>query len=212
LSKITSLKSSRNRNRVDVFLDGDLAFTIDRNVVLDAGLWVGEEVDGKQLETLHESDLTQRCLNAAKHFISYRPRSESEVKQRMHRQGYPSSIIVKVIERLKERGLIDDLEFARYWKENRLSFNPKSKKIVKYELRRKGVPPEIAEKITSDMDDEASAYQAANKKARTLNCTEFEEFKEKLGNYLKWRGFGYELIERLCDQLWQKKHNCYIIV
>ena len=205
MSRIKSVKSNKRRRRISISIDDDSTITLDNEVILKAGLRPGQEIDEKQIGKLKEADIEQRCLNAAKRFIGYRPRSESEVINRLHKQGYERSLIDNVISKLKDANLVNDLEFANFWRDNRLSVNPKSKNLLKYELRRKGVRPEIAEEAISGLDDEAAATKAAEKKVRSIKSSDYPEFHDKLTNYLKWRGFNYEIIERICENMWQKK-------
>lgn len=206
MPRIKSVKSNKSGRKINISIDDDSTITLDKEVILKAGLRTGQEIDEKQINKLKEADLAQRCLNAAKRFIGYRPRSESEVIARLHKQGYERVLIESIIQKLREANLINDLDFAKFWRDNRLSVNPKSKNLLKYELRRKGIQPEIAEEALSDTDDEVAASKAAEKKARSLKGREYAEFHDKLTNYLKWRGFNYEIIERVCENMWQKKH------
>ena len=139
MRKITALRVSRGRKkRVNVFLDGKFAFSLETEVVAKEGLQVGQELSISQIEALARSDQFQRCLNAAAHYLSYRPRSESEIKERLHRRGFNGDSVEAVIAKLKEQGLVDDVAFAQFWKDNRESFSPRSQRLTKLELRRKG--------------------------------------------------------------------------
>ena len=89
----------------------------------------------------------QHCLDAAYRYLSYRPRSEEELRRRLLHRGFDSGVVEKVIAKLKERNLIDDIAFAQFWKDSRLSFEPKSKGLISKELRAKKVAPEIIEEV-----------------------------------------------------------------
>ena len=59
----------------------------------------------------------QRALDSALRFLSYRPRSEQEVRRRLGRQAWPAEVIEAVVARLRAVGLLDDAAFARLWVE-----------------------------------------------------------------------------------------------
>ena len=145
------------------------------------------------------------CLDAALHYLSYRPRSEAEVRVRLRNRGFSDDMVGKVMSRLKERGLIDDVAFACFWRDNRLSFSPRSRRLIKSELRRKGVADEIVEETISGLDDESQAYEAGKKKARVLTVLDYNEFYRRMFNHLKWRGFSYGDIDRAIARLWEEK-------
>jgi regulatory protein len=188
-----------------VFLDGKFAFSLDNELIIKESLKVGRELSPPDIAALTGADLFQRCLNAALHFLSFRPRSESEIRDRLERQGYDSENIDRAIAQLKRLSLVDDTAFAEFWKENRNSFRPRSRKMVKLELRRKGLETDVIDGVVENIDDKENAYRAALVKARTLSTTDFGVFQRKLGGYLQRRGFDYAVINAVVRQLWQEK-------
>jgi len=203
MSKITTLRMGRGRQKkVQIFLDGRRALNLEAETALKAGLEVGQELSASQIEALTSSDHLQRCLDAATRYLSYRPRSEQELKERLGQRGFDRVSVAAVLERLKERGLIDDRAFAQFWKDNREAFSPRSQGMTRLELRRKGVAGNIIDEIVGTIDDEESAYRAALGKARRLPLDDYPRFRRRLGDYLKRRGFGYGVITRTIARLW----------
>lgn len=206
MRKITALRMGRGRGkRMNVFLDGRLAFSLETEVAVKEGLQVGQELSTNQLEVLARSDHFHRCLNAAFRYLSYRPRSESEVRGKLQRQGFDGDCIESVLAKLKERGLVDDIAFAQFWKDNRESFSPRSQRLTKLELRRKGVVSDIIDQVVGAVDDEDSAYRAAFSKARHWSLSDFQSFRRRLGEYLRRRGFNYEVINQAVERVWQER-------
>ena len=147
----------------------------------------------------------QRCLDAAYRYLTYRPRSEAEIKQRLHQRGFDKKVVEKAIAKLKEQNLIDDFAFAQFWKDNRLSFKPKSKRLIQRELRNKKVAVEIIEQVTKDLDDEGNAYKLGCGRMHTLAYLDYPDFRRRLSSYLGYRGFSYEVIRRTIARLWREK-------
>jgi regulatory protein len=208
MSKITRLVIGKSREkRVRVFVDGNYACTLLAEVVLKEGLRVGLELPDAQIEALTGKDHYQRCLNAAIRYLGYRPRSETEIKQRLKRHGYDSDCTEKALTRLKEQGLVDDTAFARFWKDNRESFSPRSRRLTGLELRHKGLSNDIIEQVTGEINDSESAYRAALNKARHLSPADYMDFRRRLGAYLGRRGFGYDVIKETTDTVWKELKN-----
>ncbi len=202
MRRITALSSSRGRRkRVNVSLGGRFAFSLEAEVAIKEGLQVGQELSASQIEALARSDHFHRCLNAAAHYLSYRPRSEFELRERLHQRGFDGDSVEAVLAKLKEQGLVDDMAFAQFWKDNRESFSPRSQWLTKLELRRKGVASNIIDQIADTIDDEDSAYRAALSKARSLPLSDYQGFRRRLGDYLKRRGFGYGVINHTIERL-----------
>ena len=204
MRKITALRAGGNRaKRVNIFLDGKFAFSLEAEVVAKEGLQVEQVLSADQIEALVRSDHFQRCLSAAFHYLSYRPRSESELRERLTQRSFASDTQEAVITRLKGQGLVDDMAFAQFWKDNRESFSPRSRWLTKLELRQKGVASNIIDQVAEAVDDSDSAYRAALSKARSLPQFDYQSFRRRLGGYLKRRGFSYGVISHTVERLWQ---------
>ena len=205
MSKITALRvNKRTDKQLNMFLDGKFAISVDTEVAVKEGLKIGQELSDERLKDLAENVSLARCLNTAYRFLSYRPRSEAEMKDRLGRRGFADSNIEIVLNKLKEQHLLDDTAFAQFWKENREMFRPRSQRLTRMELKRKGVADEIIKEVTDDSNDIDSAYQAALKKAQRLSGEDYEVFRRRLGDYLKRRGFGYSVINQTVKRLWQE--------
>ncbi len=206
MKKITALRVGRGRGkRVNIFLDGKFAFRLEAEVAAKEGLQVEQVLSDEQIEALARSDHFHRCLNAAVHYLSYRLRSESELRERLHQRGFDGDTQEAVITRLRERGLVDDMAFAQFWKDDRESFSPRSRQLTKLELRRKGVANDIVDQMVGTIDDDDSAYRALRSKALGLAGSDYQSFRRRLGEYLKRRGFSYGVINNAVERLWQEQ-------
>ena len=155
---------------------------------------------------MKDSEYIQRARAAALRFLSYRPRSEAEVRARLSRQ-YPSHIVEQVIQRLVDQTLLDDANFAELWTTSRESLRPRSASAIRHELLSKGVSRELVEVAVSDVDDIVSAYHAGQKFSRRLRQSEFPDYRKKLWGHLQRRGFSATVIHRTVAQLWTEEHQ-----
>ena len=147
------------------------------------------------------------CIDAAFRYLSYRPRSEFEVKVRLRKRGFDELSIEKVLLNLREQGLVDDAAFARFWRDNRESFSPRSRAMLRRELKLKGIDPCVIAEVAASIDEEVSAYKAAQKIMKKLALTDYESFCRKLGPFLRRRGFNYEVTKHTVNQLWQERQD-----
>ena len=149
----------------------------------------------------------QRCFNTALRYLDYRPRSEAELRERLKRRGFDGDNVEAVIARLREQGLVNDLAFAEFWKDNRQSFRPRSRALTALELRQKGVAKAVIDEVMADVDDEDSAYRAAQGRAHRLPGSDYQDFRHRLSEYLRRRGFGYRVITHTVQRLWQEQRR-----
>ena len=192
----------RGRGRLSIYLNGSFAFSLQKEVVQRHGLHPGQVLTDGELCELRRADLHHRCLEAALRLLSYRPRSEFELRQRLGPR-FEAGIIDEVLSQLKERHMLDDAAFARFWKENREAFRPRGRRLLEMELRRKGVEAEVVSQALAGVDDEELAHRAAEQKGRNLE-KDYDVFRLKLGAYLVRRGFSYEVTNRTVQRVWRE--------
>jgi len=206
MKKITALVvQKRNPNRVNIHLDGEYAFGVAR--IVAAWLRVGAELDEKKIEQLQIEDARERALQQAMLFLSYRARSESEIRKNLIKHEIPESVIDLTLDRLRQDGLANDNEFAQTWVENRNTFRPRSRRMLAMELRQKGLDNESMQSALKNVDDEPLAYEAAKKRATRFKDLEWSEFRKKLSDFLARRGFPYAVIAPVVTRIWSETHN-----
>lgn len=197
--KITALRfQKRNKNRVNVYIDEEFAFGLA--AIEAARLQVGQKLSDDEIASLRWKDEIEQAYERALNFLSYRPRSEAEVRRNLRKKDVPECAIEIVVERLEKSGLLDDEEFARYWVDNRKRFNPRGAYALRHELRQKGVDEIVIDNALVSFDEEAAAQKAADTGARKLAHQERQDFRRKLQGYLKRRGFSYGLVRTLVKQ------------
>lgn len=202
--KITSLEPGHGGKQITVHFGAYRRILLDSEVVIRAGLKVGQEMDAETINRLRKDSRLQGALEAALRYLEYRPRSEKEVRDRLRRGRYPTSIIDRVISQLRARKLINDQAFAEFWREGRVSTGPRSRRMLRNELLARGINRETAEAATASMDDETAAYESGLRKARSLAGLDRDDFHKKLGGYLLRRGFDYDVISRTVKRLWRE--------
>jgi regulatory protein len=205
MKKITALEvQKRNPNRVNVYLDGEFAFGLVR--IVAAWLRVNSELDEEKIRQLQAEDARERALQQAMLFLSYRARSESEIRQNLRKHEIPEEVIESTLERLRRDGLANDNGFARAWVDNRGTFRPRSRRMLTMELRQKGIDEESASAALESIDDEALADAAARKRAPRFKDLEWNEYRKKLSEFLARRGFSYSVIAPVVTRIWNETH------
>jgi regulatory protein len=145
-------------------------------------------------------------MGRALNLISYRRRSESELRRRLS-EYHSEDAIDLTIDRLKEQGLIDDDQFAREWSDSRIRHSPRSSRAILRELSEKGVPRRVAEAAVDSLDDEATARVAAVKFARRLTDADYEQFHRRLLGHLQRRGYSRSVTRRIVSDLWNRRQQ-----
>lgn len=197
---ITALEvQKRNKERVNIYLDGEYAFSLA--MIEAARLHRGQTLSDEDIAALKARDAVERAVEQAARFLSYRPRSISEVRRNLAQKGMDAATIDEALARLEHLGYVDDRAFARFWVSNRDEFKPRGPLALRQELREKGVSNAIIDEVLADVDFADAAYRAARQRASRLQGLDRRAFRQKLYQHLARRGFRSETIRDVIARL-----------
>jgi regulatory protein len=192
--KITKIAAAvKTAGRYNVFVDDKFSFSLDETQLVKLGLRKGDEISAERLAELKaESDFGKNYIRAVD-LISRRLRSEKEIRDYAWRKQWAKENLDKVIERLGERGYLNDAKFAASFVRSRATLRNYSTRKMKLELRKKGVAPEIIEKVLAESEefDEAAALKNLVAKKRAHYAGDEQKFIA----YLARQGFPYDEIK-----------------
>jgi regulatory protein len=208
--KITDISlQARDKNRVNVSVDGKYCFSLDVFQVGDLGLKIGKEYTDKELIELETESQYGKMYARTLEYCLMRPHSAKEVRDYLYRKtrtvklrskktgelydkpGVSQEVTMRVFDRLVEKGYIDDEKVTRYWVENRSLTKGASKRKLTAELRSKGVEQTTIEKFLAESarsDDDEIMKIIAKKRNRYPD-------DQKLMQYLARQGFSYDDIK-----------------
>jgi len=132
-------------------------------------------------------------FNLAIKYLSYQPRTVYEMKKYIEKKGFDRDIVKEVIETLLEKNYLNDKDFAKLFIESKVRNKPKSKFAFQYELKKKGISPWIIDAVLEQYDDQDLAFTAVKPKIKMWKNLDAETFKKKMLNYLRYRGFNYDI-------------------
>lgn len=206
MPRITRLvQGKKNPNRVNLYLDDHFAFVLSLDEVVKHGLKKGLEVSQAQLTELKEGDATQYLYAKILNFISYRPRSVQEVRDRLYHYDLKEKSKQNIlIERLQSRGYLDDLAFARWFTLSRNAHRPRSSRLLAQELKAKGVSEEIIKSLSSLVIDEGQTITTIlNKKLGAPRVLEPNQ-RQKIFTFLSRQGFPWDKIKEVVKK-WESE-------
>jgi regulatory protein len=149
-----------------------------------------------------DTAMYDRALN----LLSFRARSSRELQRRLTEKGGSRERAGRVIQRLRDAGLVDDADFARQLTRSKLAGGA-SRRRVHQELFKRGVARDVAdEAVTEVVADEGvtdadSIDRVARKKWRTLTSLDGPTRRRRLYAFLARRGFNADDVSRVVRQL-----------
>ncbi len=146
----------------------------------------------------------EKFYNSALRFLSYRPRSEKEVRDKLISKKATTEIIDKIIIKLKEKKFINDEEFAKWFLESRLRSKPQGIRLTEIELRKKGIDKELIDHLIhnsefSIQNDLEQAKKLIEKRITRYKGLDRQKIYQKLGRFLASKGFDWDTIKKSID-------------
>jgi regulatory protein len=111
--------------------------------------------DPALIKERHAAADAAAVLEAAARSLSGAPRSKRSLVERLITAGYPEELVITATDRLEAVGIIDDERLARSLVESRDRSRQRGDRALAQELRRRGVPDEIAARVLTERSEEA---------------------------------------------------------
>lgn len=203
--EITGIKAQKkNPERVSVYLDGEYAFGLSR--ITAAWLQIGQRLSEEKINSLREQDESEVAYQRALILLNHQQRTSHEIRQKLIEKGFSSTRVEEVVDRLTQAGLVEDGQYALLWVENRNTYHPRSRRLIRMELRQKGVAEDqIDQALLGSAEDDELATQAAMQQIRKYSDLDWPEFRKKMSAFLLRRGFSYGTVAPVVRSIWESE-------
>ena len=186
MGTITDLShQKKNKDRVNVYIDGSFACGLDALTVVKNRLAVGTEIDEDELAAIQRESEGGRAFERAVKYASVRSRTKKELRTFLRDKGYAPATIADVMNKLTEYGFCDDMRFCREYVaayKHRSGVNK-----IRAELSKLGAEAEAMEAALDEIDgQEEAAFAAAERYIRTHSKFDMRKLKA----HLYARGFN----------------------
>lgn len=188
--RVSAIKQQVKRgDRYSIFIDDTYAFSLSDSALLSSGLRVGQTLPPEARQELEQKAHIDKAYDRSLQLIARRPRSTWEVEQYLKRKSYETDIIKTIVERLQDKGYLDDAAFADAWVRNRRLLKSRSKRKLHQELMQKRVPDQIIRAcLDADETDDTAVLRDLIEQKRKL--PRYQD-RQKLMRYLSGQGFSY---------------------
>lgn len=212
------LRSGSSR-RFNIYLDGEFAFGADEDLVVDWRLVPGKALDTSLVERLLFETEVGKLMDRMYRLFNLRLRSEKEVRDYLRNLSFKRKVkgqeeisetaLELLINKLKQKGLLSDEQFAKAWVQSRRRTKKKGKIALKAELYQKGINRDLIEEVLEEESTPESekqlAQQALVKKMKVWKSLPLLEFRKKSYEFLLRRGFEYEVVWEVIENYLKKR-------
>ncbi|MGH4011811.1 MAG: regulatory protein RecX [Pseudonocardiaceae bacterium] len=132
--------------------------------------------------------------------LTARPRSRAELANALRRRGIPEEVGEPVLDRLGEVGLVNDAVFAESAVHSGHQHRGLGRWALSTELRRRGVPDDIAREAVAAVEpeqEEQRARELVRRKLRTSTTRDASLLARRLAGMLARKGYSEGLALRV---------------
>jgi regulatory protein len=196
--------AKRKKGWFELKIRGRPPFLIDEETIFRNGLKAGDIISDPRLRSMKEEADLAWLKYRGMQILSRRMLSERDLRRKLSDERKPAELRDKAMSKLKEYGFYDDSIYAAAYIRSQMAHGIKSRLYLKKKLWEKGISQEISDSVIDkefeSFDEESAVRELASKKLRTLSNLPPEKARNRLVNFLRNRGFSWDLIRDAVDE------------
>lgn len=194
---VTAIEPQKhNKDKLSVFIDGEFAFGLYKDDIIYFKLKEGEEVPQEKFDFITENLVYIKAQDSALNFLSYKARTEKEVRDKLKEKEYSEEISGRVIDFLIKYSYINDEKYCRMYISESTRLKQKGKFLIKMELLAKGIDEKTISFVMEDteIDEVSGAVILINKKIKGFNDLT-DKKRQSIYGMLQRKGYSYDVIK-----------------
>lgn len=202
ITKITQGK--KNPERYNIFLEEKFAFSVDETVLVRYQLTKGKELDQWTIEEMNFEDEIRKAFNKSLDFLSFRMRSENEVRQKLKEKEFGEAVIDEAIKKLYKLNFLDDRAFSEALMRTQMRSAKKGPKAIQQDMQKKGIDKQVQKDVLASYSEEEQleiAKGLAEKIADKEKTKTPRQIEQKISDTLLRKGYSYALIKQAVADL-----------
>ena len=193
--KLSSVKYDKKNKSYAIYSNGEIILSIiDDTLLYFTEIAAGNIIERKLISDIVKYDERMRAYRDAAAQLMRGMKTESELRKKLVSLTYADDAIDFAVSKCKDNGYLNDENYVKVYVERYASSRGATR--IKYELKRKGVD----EKFLKDIDDDKESARELAIKFYKKKAND-PKVKEKYYRYMISRGFEYETVARLYDEV-----------
>src|SRR5690606_10477936 len=180
------------------------AFSVDETVLIRYQLTKGKELDQWTIEEMNFEDEVRKAFNKSLDFLSYRMRSENEVRQKLKDKEFGNAVIDEAVKKLYKLNFLDDRAFSEALMQTQIRSSKKGPKAIQQDMQKKGIDKQMQKDVLADFSEEEQlelAKELAEKIADKEKTKTPRQIEQKINDSLMRKGYSYSLIKQAVTDL-----------
>jgi regulatory protein len=194
LGEITAITPQvKDKSRCNIYIDGRFFCGLTLETAVKNRLKVGQTVAPERLAEMQLDSEKQTALDKALTHITACAKTEKQIRDFLAKKGFLPPVIEYVLERMRDYNFVNDREYAQEY--TAAAARKKGGRLIRMELRAKGISDEDADGALDELDEESQAQAAAQILGKYLRGKDSEDKSvlQKAYRHLMSKGFEYEI-------------------
>ena len=193
---VSILPQKKNKSRYTIKFKSGKIIGLSETNLISYKLFVGQKISSDLLSKIDNDEKLQSIKYKALNYLSYRPRSMSEIKTSLLKKGFHQDDIDKVLEELVAKGYLDDESFAKIYARYLIKIKRLGRIAVKNRFFVHNINQEILNPILDKLYEKYPPDLLISEIVKKKKYPEdFDIINDKkLINHLKRKGFSWSEI------------------
>ena len=203
--QVKNINYSKSKEVFEVVFEDETKLLLNYNIFEKYKVSVDMDFsEAEILEMKYFSDI-ERAKSRAINYISGKLKTKYEVRLKLKENDFAEDIIDEVLDILENEEYLNDRVYCEIFIEDKKKLNGYGKNKIKTLLIQKGVSKNIFEDFLDEFEYDEEFDNALKMGIKKLNLLSNEEDnfkkKQKIINYLAYRGFGFDVINDVLREI-----------
>lgn len=203
--QVVNINYSKSKEVFEVVFEDETKLLLNYNIFEKYKVSVDMDFSEDEiLEMKYFSDI-ERAKSRAINYISGKLKTKYEVRLKLKENGFAEDVIDKVLDILEKEEYLNDKVYCEIFIEDKKKLNGYGKNKIKSLLIQKGISKNIFEDFLNEFEYDEEFDNALKMGIKKLELLSNEEDnfkkKQKVINYLTYRGFGFDVINDVLKEI-----------
>ena len=203
--QVVNINYSKSKEVFEVIFEDETKLLLNYNIFEKYKVSVDMDFSEDEiLEMKYFSDI-ERAKSRAINYISGKLKTKYEVRLKLKENGFAEDVIDEVLDILEKEEYLNDKVYCEIFIEDKKKLNGYGKNKIKSLLNQKGISKNIFEDFLNEFEYDEEFDNALKMGIKKLELLSNEEDnfkkKQKIINYLTYRGFGFDVINDVLKEI-----------
>lgn len=203
--QVTNISYSKSKEVFEVVFEDETKLLLNYNIFEKYKVSVDMDFSENEIQEMKYFSDIERAKSRAINYISGKLKTKYEVRLKLKEKDFTEDIIDEVIDILEKEEYLNDRLYCEVFIEDKKQLNGYGKNKIKSLLIQKGISKSVFEDFLDEFEYEEEFDNALKMGIKKLNLLSNEEDifkkKQKLLNYLAYRGFSFDVINDVLREI-----------